>query len=343
MTKFDLQIWELVCYCLICLFGLLGNSIVIYVIRKSGMSPKHRFRHVPFNVYLMNLAIVDLALSVICLPVYVMSTSAFPHPTGVNGDVFCKLVTGNLPQFWLAGVSIYILVIISFERLNAIAKPFQIRVTTSRKTIIHIALAWFFALLRELPVLVGIRYTATNATVGASCYYWPSYEVNAFIFSCLFVSEYLAPAIIFFINFYRIRKRMICLNGTLKFALVNERQRVKIMQSKEKTIRVVLLVLVSFLILWTPNNIMYFLFQFANVSKVTWSSNYYQLGIILGFSSSCLNPFLYAFQSRKFRNQCKAVFLETFSCRREAWQRIHTSTFTSSNETGELIKSLKKI
>ncbi|CAB3994094.1 neuropeptide FF receptor 1-like [Paramuricea clavata] len=333
MASFELRSWELACYTLILIIGVLGNSTVILVIRKSGSSPKYRFRDVPFNVYLMALAIVDLTLSVICLPVYIMSTSAFPHPTGVGGDIFCKLVTGNLPQFWLAGVSIYILVVISFERYAAITKPFKTRLGTTTKNYVYIGLAWFFGFARELPVLVGIRYTATNATVGTSCYYWPKQLPNIFIFSVLFISQYILPAGIFLVNFYRIKKRLNRLDSTLKTALGDRRQRLKIVKSKARTIRIVFIVLVTFLICWTPNNIMYLLFQYGDVSNVRWSSDYYQFGIILGFSSCCLNPFLYAFQSKEFRSHCRKVFRKIF----KRTERRPSQSFASSIQT--LIRS----
>ena len=342
MANFELRTWEIVCYSLILVICVLGNSLVILVIRESGSSPRHRFRDVPFNVYLMALAIVDLALSVVCLPVYIMSTNVFPHPTGVGGDIFCKLITGNLPQFWLAGVSIYILVVISFERYAAISKPFETRLGTTMKTYIYIALAWFFGFAKQLPVLVGIRYTATNATVGTSCYYWPSQLANVFIFSCLFISEYLLPAVIFFINFYRIKKRLDRLDLTLKTALGDKKQRVIIMKSKKRTIRIVFVVLVSFLICWTPNNIMYLLFQFGNHTEVEWHSHYYQFGIILGFSSCCLNPFLYAFQSKEFRSHCGKVLRKIFKRDSAATLPLDGSTsFTSSTVFGTKSKPSK--
>ncbi|XP_046855190.1 galanin receptor type 1-like [Xenia sp. Carnegie-2017] len=309
MTGFDLRAWELVCYTFIFIFGVVGNFIVILVIRKSRRLPKHRFRHVPFNVYLMNLAIVDLALCAICLPVYIMGTSSFPHPTGVNGDVLCKLVTGNLPQFWLAGVSIYILVIISFERHYSITRPFQSRMRVATwKTYVYIGIAWFFGFLREIPVLVGIRYTAINATIGTSCYYWPSKTTNIFVFSILFLTQYVFPSIVFLVNFSRTTKHIRRLDKTLKLGIQDERERIKTVKGKKRSIRIVLIVLLVFLLFWTPNNIMYFLLQIGKNSDVVWSSDVYQMGIILGFSSSSMNPIIYAFQSKEFRKNCANVF-----------------------------------
>lgn len=333
MANFELRAWEIVCYSLIFITGVIGNSVVIMVILKSSGTPKQRLRDVPFNVYLMALAIVDMALCIVCLPVYIMSTTAFPHPTGTGGDVFCKLVTGNVPQFWLAGVSIYLLVVISFERYAAITKPFKTRLGITRKTYIYIGLAWFFGFARELPVIVGIRYGAANATVGTSCYYWPKQLPSVFIFSLLFISQYIIPAAIFFYNFYRIKKRIHTLDVSLKTALGQPKQRVEIMKSKRRTIRIVLMVLVTFLMCWTPNNIMYLLFQYGNVSDVDWSTDYYQFGIILGFSSSCINPFLYAFQSKQFRVHCGKVFRKIFNIGQPGSKRRAGTTESITSST----------
>ena len=79
--------WEVVCYCFIFLAGLFGNLTVIIVVLKCG-SARHRFREVPFNIYLMALAIVDLTVAVTCLPVYILSSSIYDHPGGIKA-MYC--------------------------------------------------------------------------------------------------------------------------------------------------------------------------------------------------------------------------------------------------------------
>ena len=208
------------------------------------------------------------------------------------------------------------------------------RLGTSRKIYIYIAIAWFLGFLRELPVLVGIRHASDNITVGSSCYYWPDQSANIFIFAVLFISQYLAPAVIFLVNFYRIKKRLTRLGGTLNVALADERERVKIMRRKKRTIRIMFMVLIIFLLFWTPNNVMYLLFQYAGDSNVTWNSNYYQFGIILGFSSSCVNPFLYAFQSKQFRVHCGKFLRKLLKARRKSRSMDASQSFTSSTVSG---------
>ena len=279
---------------------------------KSG-SGRHRFREVPFIIYLMALAIVDLTFAMTCLPIYILSTNVFNHPTGEKGDILCKIITGYLIPFWLCDVSICMLVIISFERYAAICKPFQaVRLGIPRKTYFYIAGAYLAGLIVQIPTVVGIRWAGVNGTVSVCTYDWPSDTISTIIYAVVFLCHHMIPAAIFIINFYRIKRCLTRLDGNLRRSIGDANQRIKIMKCKEKTIRIVFVVMVAFFVLWTPNHVMYFLFQFGEMHNLRWNSNYYQVGIILGFSSSWLNPFLYAFQSREFRSHCRKVFRKMF-------------------------------
>ena len=88
---------EIICYCLIFFVGLLGNVVVCVVVWKSGPS----FRRVPFNVYLMALAVTDAVLAVVCLPIYLLSLPMFRpyHPKGTDGRILCQAVTGYVTYF----------------------------------------------------------------------------------------------------------------------------------------------------------------------------------------------------------------------------------------------------
>ena len=314
MAGIEIWIWEVICYCFIVIAGVLGNLVVIIVVLKSS-SARHRFREVPFNIYLMALAIVDLMASVSSFPVYLMESRIFDHPGGEKGNVMCKLVTGYLIPFWLCDVSIYTLVIISFERHAAICKPFQaIRLGIPRKTYFYIAAAYLVAFVVNVPTIVGIYYAGVNGTAGYCSYKWPSEAISTSIYAVVFVAHFLLPAVVFIFNFYRIKKCLNKLDKNLQRSLGDARQRAKILKSKRKTVQVVFVVMIAFFILWLPNHVMYFFYQFGKIHDFKWDTYYYQLGEILGFSSSWLNPFLYAFQSRDFRSHCCKVFSKMCGC-----------------------------
>ena len=305
MAGLELKLWELACYCFIFVTGLIGNLVVCLVVLNSGRV----FRRVPFNVYLMSLAIVDLTLAVVCLPIYVMSTAKFPHPTGTKGVIVCKTLTGYLVPFGLAGVSIYLLVIISFERYTAVCKPFEAAARrTSKKTAVYVVGAWLIGFATEFPTTIGLKFNESKPTLGNYCSFaWKTEAISKSVYAAVFSLNYVLPAVIFTSNLYRIRKCLAKLDENLKQSFTGKQQGIKVMEKKRRTIRTVFVVSAAFFIFWTPNKVMYFLFQYGGRSDISWNSDFYQAGIILGFFNSCINPFLYAFHSRDFRSHCKKV------------------------------------
>lgn len=328
MAGLELKVWEVICYCIIFAMGLIGNVTICLVVLKSGPS----FRLVPFNVYLMALAMTDLTIAVVCLPIYVMSTSTFPHPDGTRGIAFCKILTGYFIPFWLGGVSIYLLVVISFERLTAVRKPLVARTrSASRKTYAYIVFAWLIGLVIQLATLVGVTYSKSDPTIGNYCsYISESPAVRTSIYACTFTLQYVVPAVIFIINFYRIQKCLTKLDDNLKRSFGDGRQQLKVMEKKKKTVRIVFVVSVAFFVCWTPNNVMYFLFQYGGMD-IAWDSDLYQAGIVLGFFNSCINPFLYAFQSQDFRSHCRKIFKKMFGIKGKNRQPGQSTSKTTSS------------
>ena len=286
--------------------------MVCLVVVKSG--PK--FRLVPFNVYLMALSVTDLCLALTCLPVYVMSTSKFQHPSGNAGSVFCKIISGYLLPFWLAGASIYILVIISFERYEAVSRPFCHRTRRAKvRTCLGIAFAWFMGLLIQMPTIIGEQYASNHvyATVGNYCMFtWKNPTVITGIYALTFGLNYVMPALILTMNFYRTKKCIDKLDESLQRSFADKRYHDAILTKKRKSVRIVFVVTLAFFVCWTPNNVMYFLFQYWDQKDIAWNSNVFQIGIILGFFSSCINPLLYAFQSKDFRKNCATIIRKIF-------------------------------
>lgn len=337
MASLALTAWELTCYCVIFTVGLIGNLTVCLVVVKS--SPK--FRSVPFNIYLMALAITDLCLAITCLPIYVMSTTAFNHPDGYGGTVLCKIITGYLLPFWFGGASIYILVIISFERYEAISNPLSARTrSVTIKTWVNIVFAWLIGIVIEVPTIVGLRYTSDrqNATVGSFCKFtWKSQTVITSIYAFTFTFQYVLPAFIFIINFYRIKKSTGHLDESLKRNFADGGYLMKVMNKKRQTVRIIFIASLAFFICWTPNNVMYFLFQYGNQKSIAWDSTIFQAGIILGYFNSCVNPVLYAFQSKSFREHCKEVLTKSFKCKgsrhRDRQNRSQGSSISGSGMT----------
>ncbi|KTF89957.1 hypothetical protein cypCar_00006344 [Cyprinus carpio] len=70
-------------FSLIMLVGLIGNSLVIYVISK------HRQMRTATNFYIANLAATDIIFLLCCVP---FTATLYPLPGWIFGDFMCKFV-----------------------------------------------------------------------------------------------------------------------------------------------------------------------------------------------------------------------------------------------------------
>ena len=325
------KIWELVCCCFISIVGIISNSLVCFIFIRKGPD----FRAAPFNKYLMALAIVDLLVSILTVPFYLILSGKVPHPSGLNGIIMCK-VSHALP-FWLAGASIYLLVVISFERYEALSNPLSAFTNRKSKTAAYVALAAAAGLVPQLPTIIGISYSKEKAQVGQCNYRWDE-MARKVIYPIAFTIQYGIPAAVFIINFFRIRKCLAGLDYTLYHSMSNERARIKLMRRKRRTVKIMLLVTLSFLICWTPDHVLYCMYQFNGPKGVAWNSDLYQGALILGFASSCINPLLYAFQSKEFRENCRDVFSSIWPKQRapRAFRRGPTRNFYPNDKTDKI-------
>jgi len=91
------------------------------------------------------------------------------------------------------------------------------------------------------------------------------------------------PATIFVINFIRIRKCLVNLDDILKRqAGCNKgHQSTAAIRRKRKTIKTVFIIVLAFFICWTPNTIMFFVFQYAGATSLPANSVTFEVSVIL--------------------------------------------------------------
>ncbi|KAK5980102.1 Cholecystokinin receptor [Trichostrongylus colubriformis] len=121
------------------------------------------------NIYLMNLAITDLMLSVVCMPPTLFS---MVMNCWIFGNVLCKVFAYLQPMVVTA--SAYTLAVIAFERYYAICRPLHSRIWQTRShAYAMIMLVWVVALAANVLMLFMYEERTYNRN-GLTC--TPIYE-----------------------------------------------------------------------------------------------------------------------------------------------------------------------
>uniref|UniRef100_A0AC34FDJ6 G-protein coupled receptors family 1 profile domain-containing protein n=1 Tax=Panagrolaimus sp. ES5 TaxID=591445 RepID=A0AC34FDJ6_9BILA len=116
------------------------------------------------NLYLLNLALSDLLLSVVCMPPTLVSSLVY---CWVFGDLLCKLLAYLQPVVVTA--SAYTLAAIALERYYAICKPLHSRIWHTRShAFCVIGIVWLISIIANLFMLFMYELRTYNRT-GLNC------------------------------------------------------------------------------------------------------------------------------------------------------------------------------
>ncbi|XP_072326293.1 C-X-C chemokine receptor type 3-like [Scyliorhinus torazame] len=283
-----------VLYSFVLLLGILGNALVILILGRYK-----RARRTITDTFILHLAIADLLL-VFTLPFWAVEA--------VNGWIFghvmCKLI-GAIFALNLYS-SILFLVCISFDRYLAIVHA--IHMYKRRKPVyIHATclLVWVFCLLLALVDLIfREEYNSTYLNSTVCTYIFHPESANTWKMT-LRISHHI-------VGFFGPMAAMLycycMIFKTLCHAQMFERQ---------KTLKVVIAIVVVFVVCWLPYNAVLFVDTLESLGAI--STYCAMLNILdisrtitqaLGLVHSCLNPLLYAFIGVRFRHEVSRVLLD---------------------------------
>ena len=142
MSSFSPTVFE--CFLLIFAFvifliGIVGNSLVVIVVAKNA-----HMRTIT-NIFIVNLAIGDFLVILICLPPSILQDVT---ENWWFGEIMCKLII--FVQYISVCVSVMTLASISYERYYAIVYPLKFQATKFRAKLI-ICVIWALSTLINLP------------------------------------------------------------------------------------------------------------------------------------------------------------------------------------------------
>ncbi|XP_027310181.2 mu-type opioid receptor isoform X1 [Anas platyrhynchos] len=282
-------------YSVVCVVGLFGNFLVMYVIvRYTKMKTAT-------NIYIFNLALAD-ALATSTLPFqsvnYLMGTWPF-------GTILCKIVISI--DYYNMFTSIFTLCTMSVDRYVAVCHPVKaLDFRTPRNAKIVNVCNWILSSAIGLPVMfmatTKYRHGSIDCTLKFShpAWYWEN-----LLKICVFIFAFIMPVLIITVCY-----------GLMILRLKSVRM---LSGSKEKDrnlrriTRMVLVVVAVFIVCWTPIHIYVIVKALVNIPETTFQTVSWHFCIALGYTNSCLNPVLYAFLDENFKRCFREFCIPTSS------------------------------
>ncbi|XP_058128905.1 allatostatin-A receptor-like [Anopheles ziemanni] len=299
--------------------GLLGNALVVLVVLSN---PQMRSTT---NLLIINLAVADLLFVVFCIP---FTATDYVLASWPYGDLWCKSV-----QYLIvvtAHASIYTLVLMSLDRFLAVVHPIaSMVIRTEKNTVLAITILWILIITTALPVSFshginvykyGEREIITCGFLANTDFSWAAFHI------AFFLSSYVVPLILISVLY------MWMLSRLWRSSVGGRSAESK--KGKKRVTRLVVIVVAAFASLWFPIQVILVL----KSVKVFVPDTHFKISLqivshVLAYTSSCINPLLYAFLSENFRKAFRKIVYCGPGSRRQGSQR-HMPLPTKTTRTG---------
>ncbi|XP_057305315.1 uncharacterized protein LOC130642243 [Hydractinia symbiolongicarpus] len=271
------------------LTATVGNALIIIVVVKD---PLRKLRS-PFLYFIVNLAISDLIVGVITMPISVYNHTTESLDIKENKPLKRRIL--HLSFFISVTASILNLMALSIDRYIAITFPLKYRKYLSwRKCWITSAGIWLFSLtVPFVYIKIGfIDYLMAFASYGI-----------------------LSALIILVVTYVRIYKFLRGQTADLKKQLrttstAAEEFRLKRLIMERKVTRVFIIILTIFIATYIPATIMIYILQYCPHCDCTFRHYLRDFEFLLICLNSCLNPFIYILRFKPFRQSTQHIYLK---------------------------------
>ncbi|XP_062848916.1 melanopsin-like [Trichomycterus rosablanca] len=270
--------------------GVIGNALVIYVFCRS------RSLHTPGNILVVNLAVSDFFMSLTQSPVFFVASM---HRRWVFGELACELYAFCGALFGIC--SMMTLTAIAADRCLAITRPLALlgKVSQGRAGGV-LGLVWLYALSWSLPPIFGwSAYVPEGLQTSCSWDYMsftPSvraYTIFLFLFVFFIPLGVIAGC---YLAIFRVVRR-----ARLEMRQLNcESHKVlERMKSEWKMAKVALLVILLFVISWSPYSVVALTATAGYAHFLTPYMN--SVPAVIAKASAIHNPIIYAITHPKYR------------------------------------------
>ncbi|VVC34878.1 Zinc finger C2H2-type,Neuropeptide Y receptor family,G protein-coupled receptor, rhodopsin-like,GPCR [Cinara cedri] len=288
--------------------ALIGNGLVCYVVLFSAQM------HSVTNLFIMNMAVGDLLMTLFCVPFSFVSTLVLQY--WPFGNDLCHTV--SFAQAIAVLVSAYTLVAISVDRYIAIMWPLKPRAGKHHAKYI-IALVWIVAILTALPILLFTTLHQPliwhkKCDIYVCIEIWPNQNVYHVYNVAMLVLQYCIPFAVLLFTYISIG---VVVWGKRTPGEAQNSRDVRMAKSKRKMIKMMVTVVIAFTVCWLPYNILLMMLD-REPSLSTWKHLPYMWFVFhwLAMSHTCYNPVIYCWMNTRYRTGFAAVLRNVPGCGR---------------------------
>lgn len=280
-------------YGIILSLGVVSNLLVLAIYWQK------RKAHSVTQYFFSNLAVADLLVCLLCMPVAIILT--FTGNDWIFGEALCRLIP--FVQMLSIAASAFSVLTITFERLYAVAYPLTFgKLFTAKKRKIMIAMTWFLSGVYAIPKLAfsSVRSVNGHYTCQAN---WTSEADSAYIAFGGVILHALPVVIASLTYFYMVRKSNSSIHNEQKIC-VN-------MKLHRKAMRIAVAVVIVQVISWLPFYIVSLTYSsiiFPPRNADETEDKLFFVARLFGFANSCWNPLIYAMNSSNFRLKFFHIF-----------------------------------
>lgn len=287
------EIVFIVCYVSLILFGVIGNLMVGWVIWRK------RVMRTPRNLYIINLAVSDLSMCLVCMPI---TLHGLLYKNWQMGSLTCKLVP--VLQGANIMVSTSTVVAIAVDRYATIVK-----VGRTPQNKIHVGASigaiWVSSVFFTLPLYFYYRVqqvTLEHILLYERCIiHWPSRSIRNIWNIALLLTQYGIPILVLSVVHARIKRYL----SKHMMGQYDPRRAQKEIERNRRTTILLSTIAIVFAVCWLPWNIVNMLADFEYEGFRDPNHLYTVFGAchMIAMSSACINPVLYGWLNTNLRRE----------------------------------------
>ncbi|KAG8438964.1 hypothetical protein GDO86_005229 [Hymenochirus boettgeri] len=290
------QVILIAAYSLIILLGLVGNSLVIYMI------VKYKNMRTVTNFFIANLAVADLMVDSLCLPFTLVYTLTDEWKFG---PVLCHLIP--YAQAMSVSVSTITLMVIALDRYWCIIFHLSSRISKNLSFII-ISITWIAAAILAIPMAIFREYRyedflAIKLKIAVCSEKWADKRDATMYSLSMLILQYALPLSVICYAYVRIWFK---LKNHVSPTPRSENQ-----QRRKNTTKMLVMMVVVFAVCWLPFHIYQLAFDLEWTLTVHENNLLYTIFHVIAMCSTFVNPFLYGWMNKNYRHG----FLTFFGCK----------------------------